>query len=106
MTDPSVSTREGRPTSGKPHQIQVTVVTSAGCHFCREADRLLDDLERRYPLRVERIDLTSPEGSAIARRFRVPFPPVLLIDGEYHGHGRISERKLTRALARLVDGEE
>ncbi len=106
MTIPAASIPTEDPGSGRPHQIQVTVVTSPGCHFCREADLLLDNLKERYPLRVETIDLTSPEGSAIARRFRVPFPPVLLIDGEYHGHGRISERKLTRALNRLVDEEE
>lgn len=86
--------------------IKVTLVTSAGCHFCREADRLLDNLKQRFPLSIERIDLTSTEGAALARRFRVPFPPVVLIDGEYHGHGRISKRRLTRALSRLVDGEE
>lgn len=106
MTRPSASTVDGRPAPGKQHRIRVTVVTSAGCHFCREADRLLDQLGRRFPLRVERFDLADPQGAAIARRFRVPFPPVLLIDGEYHGHGRISERKLTRALTRLVERED
>ena len=94
-----------KPVSGD-RPIQLTLVTSSGCHFCRDADRLLDSLVQNFPISVERIDLASAEGTDLARRFRVPFPPVLLVDGEYHGHGRISERKLTRALARLVDREE
>ena len=92
--------------TGATQPIRVVLVTSAGCHFCREVDRLLDKLQRTFLLSIERIDLTSVEGTAIARRWRVPFPPVLLIEGEYHGHGRISERKLTRALTRLIDQEE
>lgn len=105
MTTASSPAPAGQPASGN-RSIHLKLVTSAGCHFCREADQLLDNLGQRFPLSIERIDLTSPEGVELARRFRVPFPPVLLIDGQYHAHGRISERKLTRALTRLVDGEE
>ena len=93
-------------TAAATEPIRVVMVTSTGCHFCREADRLLDKLQQTFLLSIERIDLTSVEGAAIARRWRIPFPPVLLIEGEYHGHGRISERKLTQALTRLIDQEE
>ncbi len=78
--------------------IWITLVTSDGCHFCHDAEDLLAGLARRFSLHIERIDLAGPEGADLARRLRVPFPPVLLIDGEYFGHGRISDRKLTRAL--------
>ena len=105
MTTASSPAPAGQPAS-RDRSIHLKLVTSAGCHFCREADQLLDNLGQRFPLSIERIDLTSPEGVELARRFRVPFPPVLLIDGQYHAHGRISERKLTGALTRLVDGEE
>ena len=105
MTTAASPTAAGDPVSGA-RGIQLTLVTSAGCHFCRDADRLLDRLGQRFPLHIDRIDLTSAEGAALARRFRVPFPPVLLIDGEYHAHGRISERKLTRALTGLIDRED
>ena len=88
-----------------PPAIHVLLVTSAGCHFCRDADHLLEKLGQRFSLDIERIDLTSSRGSAIARQWRVPFPPVLLINGEYHGHGRISERRLTRGLTRHIGGE-
>lgn len=83
------------PTDG----IEVTVVTAERCHFCSDATSLLDDLSGSYSISVRRVDLLDAEGSAIAARFRVPFPPVVLIDGQYFGHGRISRRKLTKALA-------
>lgn len=106
MTEGSHLPHDGPAPGATARRIDVVLVTSEGCHFCREADRLLDELGKRFPLTIERVDLTSARGAEIARRWRIPFPPVLLVDGEYHGHGRISERKLTRALTRLVDGRD
>jgi glutaredoxin len=83
---------------------EVTFVTSQGCHFCNDAKHLLDALGARFPLEVTEVDLTSAEGRSIAIRWRVPFPPVILINGEYHGHGRISGRKLTKALEAITGG--
>ena len=54
----------GDPAAGA-RNIQLTLVTSAGCHFCRDADRLLDRLGQRFPLHIDRIDLTSAEGAAL-----------------------------------------
>lgn len=84
---------------------EITFVTSEGCHFCNDAKALLDDLTIRFQLEISEIDLTSAEGRAIASRWRVPFPPVILINGEYHGHGRISARKLIRALEANAGGK-
>ena len=84
--------------------VRITFVTSQGCHFCRDAKTLLDELATQFLLEVTEIDLTSAEGRSIALRWRVPFPPVILIDGEYHGHGRISGRKLTKALEAITGG--
>ncbi len=78
--------------------IEILLVTARRCHFCDDASKLLADLADGYPLRVRKVELTSDEGTAIAARYRVPFPPVLLIDGTYFGHGRISRRKLVKAL--------
>ena len=84
--------------------VRITFVTSQGCHFCRDAKTLLGELETQFLLEVTEIDLTSDEGRSIALRWRVPFPPVILIDGEYHAHGRISGRKLTKALETVTGG--
>jgi hypothetical protein len=40
----------------------------------------------------------------IVRRYGVPFPPAVLIDGEFFGYGRMSRRKLQRRLDELVGG--
>jgi len=76
----------------------VVLVTAPRCHFCEDASKILESLSNLYPLTVREVKLESDEGTAIAARFRVPFPPVLLIEGAYFGHGRISRRKLTKAL--------
>ncbi len=90
------------PTVGHDPSIHVTFVTSEGCRFCSQAAALLEELERRYPLEIEEIALHTARGADIVRQWRVPFPPVVLIDDEYHGHGRISARKLTRDLERRL----
>ncbi len=82
--------------------VEVVLVTAPRCHFCDDATKLLDDLSDRYPISVRKVELESDEGTSIAARFRVPFPPVLLIDGAYFGHGRISRRKLVKALDAAV----
>jgi hypothetical protein len=38
-------------------------------------------------------------------RHRVPYPPILLIEGEFFGYGRISRRKLEMHLAHLANSD-
>jgi hypothetical protein len=84
--------------------IEVLVVEAEQCHFCRDAEAVLEDLGRRFPLRIRRLALTSPEGMEVARRAQAPFPPVVLIGGRLFGYGRISARKLERHLERISEG--
>ena len=83
--------------------IEITLVTASGCHFCDDATRLLEDLRSSVPLAVRVVPLTSEEGRELAVRHRVPFPPILIIDGVLFGHGRISRRKLERRLGELAE---
>jgi hypothetical protein len=52
----------------------------------------------RYPLQVNKISLNSQEGEAIATPAGVLFAPGVLVDGRPFSFGRLSERKLLRAL--------
>jgi hypothetical protein len=76
----------------------VVLVTAQRCHLCDDAKGLLNELQGDYPLTVREVELSSVEGLALSRRFSMPFPPLLLIDGVRFGHGRISRRKLVRLL--------
>lgn len=79
--------------------IDALLVTSPGCHYCDEAFDLLAELARATPMTIRTIPMTSDEGRSLIVRYRVPFPPILMIDSEFFGHGRISRRKLEALLA-------
>jgi hypothetical protein len=88
------------------HQaFDVVLVTSPGCHFCDEALHVIEGLAERYPLRIATIPLLSEQGRSLLVRHRVPFPPILMIDDEFFGFGRISRRKLEAHLMSLLAGE-
>jgi Glutaredoxin-like domain (DUF836) len=77
---------------------EAVLVTAPRCHLCDDAKHLLKEMQHDYPLIVREVELSSDEGMALSRRFSMPFPPLLLIDGVRFGHGRISRRKLVRLL--------
>jgi glutaredoxin len=86
--------------------IEVVLVTNPGCHYCDDALRLLDDIGERIPLRIRTLPLSSDEGRVLVVRHRVPFPPILLVNGHFFGYGRISRRKLERRLAETTNALE
>jgi len=81
---------------------EITLVTSPGCHMCEMAKDLISAIALERPLTLSVVELTSAEGEALASAHRMPFPPLMLINGVRHGHGRISEKKLRRALDQAV----
>jgi hypothetical protein len=76
----------------------VIVVTSSGCHLCELAREVVAGMADEFALEVTVVELRSPEGQRLASSHRMPFPPLVLIDGVAHGHGRISEKRLRRTL--------
>ncbi|MBU1225752.1 MAG: glutaredoxin [Actinobacteria bacterium] len=83
--------------------IAVTLVASAGCHFCESARQIIENAAASVPLDVREVDLESPEGQALQSQWRAPYPPMVIIDGEMFGYGRISERKLLKHLDGRTD---
>ena len=100
MTSPDRS--GGKPPAGTSDPIDLLMVTSEACHFCEAAQELIAALSDEYPIRLRAVDILAAEGHQIMRHNRVPFPPALLVAGEFHGYGRISERRLRRHLNDLV----
>jgi len=80
-------------------EFDVVYVTTERCHFCEQGHAVLAGLADRHPLRIREVELASPEGLAIATRWQVPYPPIVLVGGELAGYGRLSERSLDRFLA-------
>lgn len=92
--------RGGAPTT-RTQPVEVTVVHSDGCHLCDDAIAALDEFSREHPLTVRLVEFDSPEGRELHRRFRPPIPPLILVDGELFGWGRLSRRKLVKRLGQL-----
>jgi len=82
--------------------IEILVLTREHCHFCDEAKALLTQLAMAYDLVVDTLDITTPEGEALALRSGMLFPPGVFLDGVTFSYGRLSERKLRKALERRL----
>lgn len=85
--------------------IEVTVVSAPACHLCDDARTALAELATVYPLRVRTVELSSEEGRAVLLRTGAPMPPIVLVDGELLGWGRLSRGKLRRRLEQLATGD-
>ena len=93
------------PTTIEMEPIQILLVTAPGCHFCDEAQRLLADLGNTFPLAIRAIPLVSETGRDLVVRHRVPFPPILIVNGSFFGYGRISRQRLEGTLVGLRAGQ-
>jgi hypothetical protein len=78
--------------------IPLTYVTAPRCGFCTHGRGVLAGLAEEFPLTVREVALDSPEGRAVAARWRVPYPPIVLVDGRLAGYGRLSTKRLRRLL--------
>jgi thiol-disulfide isomerase/thioredoxin len=79
--------------------VEVTLLTQDDCAFCDAAKQVLARVASEYPLHVREVDLATAEGQRLATSAGVLFAPGVLLDGEGFSYGRLSERKLRRALA-------
>jgi hypothetical protein len=87
------------PLAAHPDATPVTLLTQADCALCEHAKRVLARVADDHPLTVTEVPLTTDEGRRLAADAGVLFAPGVLLDGEPFTHGRLSERKLRRALA-------
>lgn len=77
----------------------VTLLTSADCLMCDRAKQVLADVGRNHRIKVEEIRLDTERGRRLAVEHGVLFAPGVLLDGRVFSYGRLSERKLRKALA-------
>jgi glutaredoxin len=77
---------------------RVTILTKPDCPLCDQAKTALETLADEYQLTVDLVSLDSPKGQGLAAGSGLVFPPAVFLDGQPFSHGRLSERKLRRAL--------
>jgi glutaredoxin len=80
--------------------VQITLLTQTSCRMCELAKAILARLGNEYPLSVTEVDLRTEEGRRLAAEAGVLFAPGVLVGGHPFSYGRLSERKLRRALDR------
>ena len=78
--------------------IDLTLVVTQECSLCAHARDVLAKLGEEFPLSVRELSLDSPEGTELAQRLPLIFPPVLLRDGAILSYGRLSEKRLRKEL--------
>jgi glutaredoxin len=77
---------------------RITVLSKPDCHFCEDAKATLARLAPELGLEVDVVDLGGQQGQQLAISSGMLFPPGILIDGMPFSSGRLSERRLRRAL--------
>ena len=82
---------------------QVTLITKPDCHLCDVAREVIDvtlaDLPDAVAGEVEVTEQSILDDDALYEKWWEKIP-VVLIDGELHGHWRVSRDRLAAALGR------
>ncbi len=80
---------------------EITLLTKEHCRSCDHAKNVLERVRADYRLTITQLDLTSEQGEALAVEATIMFAPGVLLDGKPFSYGRLSERKLRKALDRV-----
>ena len=84
----------------------LVLLTAPDCHLCDHGREVLDRLARELGFSWVEVSTQSSRGQALAA-VAPPLRPVLLTPGgQALAAGRLSERRLRRDLARLIEDEE
>ena len=81
--------------------IELTLLTKNDCTWCSDGKKLLNELSREFPLRLDEVDLNSAAGRRLADDHLLMFAPGLIAGGRLIAHGRLSKRALRKELLRL-----
>lgn len=81
---------------------RITLVTKPDCDLCNHAKDVLARVAADTDIDVEIVDLASDHGRQLAEQAGMAFPPGVLLDRVPFSYGRLSERKLRKALAKLA----
>ena len=79
--------------------VEITLVTSPGCHLCDDAREVVDRVRAaaagRYAVSVTEQSIADDEALA---EYYGEYVPVVLVDGTQHASFRVREDKLAQAI--------
>jgi hypothetical protein len=81
-----------------PEPYEVTLVHSAACHFCDDAQEALRELALDHPIHLTVVPIDSPQGRTLVAAHRPAMNPLVLVDGAFFSAGRFPRRKFLRLL--------
>ncbi len=74
----------------------------AGCHNCETAKKIFDEVMPDFPnVKVEEIDMATPEGQELVQKYSIMSSPGIVIDGELFSTGGVDRDKLVEKLKSL-----
>ncbi|KGM10906.1 glutaredoxin [Cellulomonas carbonis T26] len=76
----------------------MTLVHSAACHFCDDAEEALHELRCEYAIDVSVVDIDSPVGRTLLGKHRPAMNPLVLVDEEFFSSGRLPRKKFIKLL--------
>jgi glutaredoxin len=79
-----------------PAHHRITLLTRAGCHLCDDARGVVARIAAERDTGWAEVDV---DGDPDLRARYGDLVPVVLVDGREHGHWRVDEDRLRRAVA-------
>ncbi|MEV8267193.1 glutaredoxin family protein [Microbacterium sp. NPDC076911] len=77
----------------------VTLIGKPGCHLCDVARDVIEQVADEFPENAVELDELSIESDPALYAQWWEKIPVVLVDGEFHAHWRVSPDRLRAALA-------
>ena len=80
----------------------IQFLTMVNCHSCEEVKKVFDEIMPDFPkVKVDEIDITTPEGQKLVQKYSVMASPGIIINGELFSTGGVSKEKLIEKLKSL-----
>lgn len=86
--------------AGKP--VALDVLTSLGCVNCKLFEEFWHSIEKDWPNVIFRhVDVTTPEGQEMARKFMILASPGIILNGELWATGGFKKEKFVTKITEL-----
>ena len=82
--------------------IKMQIVTSPGCECCEDVKNYIKDVQKDFPeLKVEIIDVTTPQGQELAQKYTILASPGIIINGKLEFTGETKKEDLIKKLKEI-----